>query len=29
MYDIDALYGYFQAHSPIAPVSAKRIARLK
>lgn len=28
VYDIDALYGYFQAHSPIAPVSAKRIARL-
>ena len=26
-YDVDALYGYFQAHSPVTPVSAKRIAR--
>jgi 5'-nucleotidase len=28
VYDVDALYGYFQAHSPIVAVSAKRIARL-
>jgi 5'-nucleotidase len=28
IYDVDALYGYFQTNSPIAPVSANRIARL-
>jgi 5'-nucleotidase len=28
VYDSDALYGYFQAHSPIAPASADRIARV-
>ena len=28
IYDVDALYGYFQANSPIAPASADRIARL-
>ncbi len=28
VYDSDALYAYFQAHSPIAPGSADRIARL-
>jgi 5'-nucleotidase len=27
VYDVDALYGYFQARSPLAPVSANRIAR--
>jgi 5'-nucleotidase len=27
-YDADALYGYFQANSPIAPTSADRIVRL-
>ena len=27
-YDVDALYAYFQAHSPIAPAAAGRIARL-
>jgi 5'-nucleotidase len=27
-YDVDALYGYFQANSPIAPTTADRIARL-
>ena len=28
VYDADALYAYFQAHSPIAPTPADRIARL-
>ena len=28
VYDVDALYAYFQAHSPIAPATADRIARL-
>jgi 5'-nucleotidase len=28
IYDVDALYAYFQANSPIAPASADRIARL-
>ena len=28
VYDVDALYAYFQANSPIAPASADRIARL-
>ena len=28
VYDVDALYGYFQANSPIAPAAADRIARL-
>jgi 5'-nucleotidase len=27
-YDVDALYGYFQAHSPVAPAATDRIARL-
>jgi 5'-nucleotidase len=27
-YDVDALYAYFQAHSPVAPAVADRIARL-
>jgi 5'-nucleotidase len=27
IYDVDALYAYFQANSPIAPVTADRIAR--
>ena len=27
-YDVDALYGYFQAHSPVAPAASDRIARL-
>jgi 5'-nucleotidase len=27
VYDIDALYGYFQNHSPIAPAAADRILR--
>ena len=27
VYDIDALYGYFQNHSPIAPAAADRIQR--
>jgi len=27
-YDVDALYGYFQANSPISPVAADRILRL-
>ncbi len=26
-YDVDALYGYFQAHSPVAPSASDRIAR--
>jgi 5'-nucleotidase len=29
VYDIDALYGYFQANSPIGPVQADRIIRTK
>jgi 5'-nucleotidase len=28
IYDIDALYKYFQANSPIAPATADRITRL-
>jgi 5'-nucleotidase len=28
VYDVDALYAYFQANSPIAPVAADRIARM-
>jgi 5'-nucleotidase len=28
IYDIDALYGYFQANSPIAPQAAGRISRM-
>jgi 5'-nucleotidase len=28
IYDVDALYGYFQAHSPIAPKAGNRITRL-
>jgi 5'-nucleotidase len=28
IYDVDALYGYFQANSPIAPATADRIVRL-
>lgn len=28
VYDVDALYAYFQAHSPISPVTTDRIARL-
>jgi 5'-nucleotidase len=28
IYDVDALYVYFQANSPIAPMTASRIARL-
>jgi len=28
IYDVDALYGYFQANSPIAPAAADRIARI-
>jgi 5'-nucleotidase len=28
VYDVDALYGYFQANSPIAPATANRIARM-
>ena len=28
VYDVDALYAYFQANSPIAPTTADRIARL-
>jgi 5'-nucleotidase len=27
-YDVDALYGYFQANSPVAPAAGNRIARL-
>jgi 5'-nucleotidase len=29
VYDADALYAYFQANSPISPVPADRIKRLK
>jgi len=28
IYDVDALYGYFQVNSPISPVAADRIVRL-
>jgi 5'-nucleotidase len=28
IYDADALYGYFQANSPISPAPADRIVRL-
>ena len=28
VYDVDALYGYFQANSPIAAAAADRIARI-
>ncbi len=28
VYDVDALFGYFKAHSPIAPAAADRILRL-
>ena len=28
VYDLDALFSYFQAHSPIAPASPGRIARV-
>jgi 5'-nucleotidase len=28
IYDVDALYGYFQANSPVSPVAADRIVRL-
>jgi 5'-nucleotidase len=28
IYDVDALYAYFQANSPIAPMTANRITRL-
>jgi 5'-nucleotidase len=28
IYDVDALYGYFQANSPIAPATADRIVRI-
>jgi 5'-nucleotidase len=28
IYDVDALYGYFQANSPIAPIATDRIARI-
>jgi len=28
VYDVDALYAYFQANSPIAPRPADRIARM-
>jgi 5'-nucleotidase len=28
IYDVDALYGYFRANSPIAPVATGRIARM-
>jgi 5'-nucleotidase len=28
VFDADALYTYFQANSPIAPVATERIARL-
>jgi len=27
VFDVDALYAYFQAHSPIAPTAADRIVR--
>ncbi|MGC2813101.1 MAG: 5'-nucleotidase C-terminal domain-containing protein [Bradyrhizobium sp.] len=28
VYDVDPLYGYFQANSPIAPAPAERIVRM-
>jgi 5'-nucleotidase len=28
IYDVDALYAYFKAHSPIAPAPTDRIVRL-
>ena len=28
VYDIDALYGYFMANSPIGPAAADRIERI-
>jgi 5'-nucleotidase len=28
IYDVDALYAYFGANSPIAPAAADRIARM-
>jgi len=28
IYDVDALYAYFQANSPIPPVTTDRIARV-
>jgi 5'-nucleotidase len=28
IYDVDALYGYFRANSPIGPAPAKRITRI-
>jgi 5'-nucleotidase len=28
VYDVDALFGYFKAHSPVAPTRADRISRL-
>ena len=28
VYDVDALYAYFQAHSPVSPAATDRIARL-
>ncbi len=28
VYDVDALYGYFKANSPVAPTAADRIARI-
>ena len=28
IYDVDALYAYFQANSPLAPGASDRIARL-
>jgi len=28
IYDVDALYGYFQANSPISPLAADRIVRM-
>ncbi len=27
-YDVDALYSYFQANSPLAPTAADRIGRI-
>ncbi len=28
VYDVDALYAYFQANSPLAPATADRIVRM-
>jgi 5'-nucleotidase len=28
VYDVDALYAFFQAHSPVGPAPADRIARM-